>query len=61
MNEYFPKWKLLVGSMKVEVDLSNYAIKADLKDVAVDDTQIALAFDFDFDLDIGKLKTTPVH
>ena len=47
--------------MKVEVDLSNYAIKADLKDVAVDDTQIALAFDFDFDLDIGKLKTTPVH
>ena len=61
MNEYFPKWKLLGGSMKVELDLSNYAIKADLKDVAADDTQIALAFDLDLDLDIGKLETTPVH
>ena len=42
--------------MKVELDLSNYTIKADLKDIAVDDTQIALDLAFDLDLDIGKLE-----
>ena len=56
MNEYFPKQKLLGGIMKVELDLSNYTIKADLKDIAVDDTQIALDLAFDLDLDIGKLE-----
>ena len=56
MNEYFPKQKLLGGIMKVELDLSNYTIKADLKDIAVDDTQIALDLALDLDLDIGKLE-----
>ena len=31
MSEYFPKPKCLVANVKVELDLSNYAIKADLK------------------------------
>ena len=30
MNEYFPKPKSLGGNMKVELDLYNYATKADL-------------------------------
>ena len=30
MNEYFPKPKSLGGNSKVELDLSNYAINADL-------------------------------
>ena len=31
MNEYFPEPKSLGGRVKVELDLSNYATKADLK------------------------------
>ena len=31
MSEYFPKPKYLGGRVKVELDLSNYATKADLK------------------------------
>ena len=31
MTKYFPKPKLLVRNMKVELDLSNYATKEDLK------------------------------
>ena len=31
MSEYFPKTKSLGSNEKVELDLPNYAIKADLK------------------------------
>ena len=31
MSEYFPELKSLGGKVKVELDLSNYATKADLK------------------------------
>ena len=31
MNEYFPKPKTSGANVKVELDLSNYATKADLK------------------------------
>ena len=31
MSEYFPKPKSLGADVKVELDLSNYATKADLK------------------------------
>ena len=31
MSEYFPKPKSLGANMKVELDLSNYATKADFK------------------------------
>ena len=38
MSEYSPKPKSLGGIVKVELDLSNYATKADLKNVAGVDT-----------------------
>ena len=38
MSEYFPKTKYLAGKMKVELDLSHYATKSDLKNGTVVDT-----------------------
>ena len=40
MSEYFPDLKYLGGRVKVELDLPNYATKADLKNVAGVDTSI---------------------
>ena len=37
MSEYFPKPKSLGTNVKVELDLSNYATKADLKTATGDD------------------------
>ena len=33
MKEYFPEPKSSGGKVKVEIDLSNYATKADLKNI----------------------------
>ena len=33
-NKYFPPYRSSRGDIKVELDLSNYATKADLKNVA---------------------------
>ena len=38
MNEYFPKRKALGGNIKIELDLSNHATKADIKKVTSVDT-----------------------
>ena len=38
MNEYFTESKALEGRVKVELDLSNYATKADLKNATGVDT-----------------------
>ena len=38
MSEYFPKPNSLEAIVKVELDLSNYATKIDLKNPAVVDT-----------------------
>ena len=38
MGKYFPKPKSLGGKVKVELDLSNYATKADLKNATGVDT-----------------------
>ena len=38
MHQYFPKPKWFGGRVKVELDLSNYATKEDLKNVTVVDT-----------------------
>ena len=38
MSEYFPKPKSLGENLKVELDLSNYATKADLKNATGVDT-----------------------
>ena len=38
MSEHFPKSKSSVANVKVELDLSNYATKADLKNPTGADT-----------------------
>ena len=64
MRPYFPKPKSIKGNVKVELDLSNYATKADLKNATgVDTLDSAKETDLanlksDVDkLDIDKLKT----
>ena len=66
MSEYFPKPKSLERNVKVELDLSNYATKADLKyATCVDTSDFSKKADFahlksDLDkLDIDKLKNIP--
>ena len=68
MSEYFPKLKTLVGNVKVELDLSNYATKADLKNATGIDTSkfakkidcASLKLEIDLLDIVGKLETTPV-
>ena len=63
MSEYFPEPKCLGGRVKVELDLSNYATKADLKTATGGDTSkftkkvdlTNLKYNVD-KLDIDKLK-----
>ena len=38
MSEYFPEPKSLGGTVKVELDLSNYTTKADLRNATGVDT-----------------------
>ena len=66
MSWYFPELKSSGGRVKVELDLSNYAAKADLKNViGVDTSKFAEKVDLtnlksDVDeLDIDKLKSIP--
>ena len=68
MSKYFSKPKSLGANVKVEVDLSNYATKADFKNGAgVDALDFAKESDFanlksDEDkLDIDKLKNIPCN
>ena len=66
MSEYFPEPKSEGGKVKVELDLSNYATKADLKNATGFDTSkfakkvhlASLKSNFD-KLDIDKLKNVP--
>ena len=57
MSEYFPEPKSLGGRLKVELDLSNYAAKADLKNVTgVDTSRFAKKVDLaNFKCNIDKL------
>ena len=41
MSEYFPKPKSFGAKVKVELDLSNYATKADLKNATFDTSSFA--------------------
>ena len=52
MSEYFPEPKSSEGKVKVELDLSNYATKADLKNVTDVDTS-----DFVKKVDLANLKS----
>ena len=65
MSEYFPKPILLCGNVKVELDWSNYAAKAGLKDATGVHTskftkQVDLA-SLKSEIIIGKLETIPVN
>ena len=68
MSQYFPKpYEPFGGDINVKIDLSNYAIKRDLKNVShVDISSFALKSNLaslktEVDkLDAGKLKTVPV-
>ena len=57
MSEYFPKSKSFGGRMKDELELSNYATKADLKNATGVDTSKFAKFRKNFDID--KLKNVP--
>ena len=66
MSKYFPKAKYLGGKVKVELDLSNYATKVDLKNATgVDTSNLGKKTDLanlksDEDkLDIDKTKNVP--
>ena len=65
MIEYSPKPKYLGGKVKIELDLSNYATKVDLKNKTLVDTLDFVKNDLanlksDVDkLDINKLKNVP--
>ena len=57
MSEYFPEPKSLGPNVKVELDLSNYATKADLKNATgVDTSDFAKKTDlYNLKSDVGKL------
>ena len=68
MREYFPEPKSLGGILKVELDLSNYAKKADLKTArSFDTSEFAKKVDLanlksnEDKLDIDKLKNFPTN
>ena len=47
MSEYFPEPKSLEGRVKVELDLSNYAAKADFKNATgIDSSSFAKKVDY---------------
>ena len=47
MSEYFPEPKSLEGRVKVELDLSNYAAKSDLKNATgIDSSSFAKKVDY---------------
>ena len=64
MSDYFLEPKFLEGIVEVELDLSNYATKANLKTTAgVDTSKFAKKIDLKSNvgkLDIGKLKNVPI-
>ena len=62
MSQYFPKpYEPFGGDINVKVDLSNYAKKADIKNISHADTNLAsLKTEID-KLDIDKLIPVPVN
>ena len=68
MSENFPEIKSLEGKVKVELDLSNYATKTDLKkESGVDTSKFSKKLDLANvksnvdELDIDKLKNVPTN
>ena len=69
MGKYFPEPKCLGGGVKVELDLCNYAAKADLKNAMLDTSSFAKKTDLvtlksnvdKLDIKICKLKNVPIN
>ena len=68
MSNYFPPYNSSTGNIKVELDLSNYATKTDLKSITHVDvsnyaskTNLAALKSKVDKIDGDKLKTVPVH
>ena len=69
MSHYFPKlYECSSGNVKVELNLRNYAIKADLKGAtSVDTSNLAAKLDLASlktqvnKIDVDKLKTVPAY
>ena len=69
MSQYSPKlWERLSRNIKVELDLSNYATKADLKGATwVDTSNLEVKWDLPSlkaqvdKIDVEKLKTVPTN
>ena len=67
MTTYYPPYKSSSKNIKVELDLTNYAAKTDLKNIAYVDVSsfasktnlAALKIEVD-KIDVDKLKTTPI-
>ena len=60
MSQYYPPYKSSSNNIKVELDLTNYATKNDLKNIThVDVSSFASKTEVD-KIDADKLKTTPV-
>ena len=67
MSQYYPPYKSFSNNIKVELDLTNYATKKDLKNIThVDVSSFAsktnlAALKTEVDkIDVDKLKTTPI-
>ena len=67
MSQYFPPYRSSRGDIKVELDLSNYATKTDLKNVThVDVSSFASKTNLSIlktevdKIDVDKLKTVPL-
>ena len=60
MSQYFPPYGRFGGNVKVELDLSNYTTKTDLKHVTHVDTNLASLKSEVDKIDVDKLKTVPV-
>ena len=66
-TQYYPPYKSSSNNIKAELDLTNYAIKTDLKNIAYTDVSsfaiktnlAALKTEVD-KIDVDKLKTVPV-
>ena len=66
MSQYFPPYKIHGGDIKVEIDLSNYATKTDLKNVThvdvssfASETNLASVKTEVDKIDADKLRTVP--
>ena len=60
MSKYFPKPKSLGGNVKVELHLSNYATKSELKKTSVDTSDFAKEVDLaHLKLNVDKLERVP--